>query len=42
MIDLLATVGGEVPEAGKRILCKHPFDEVRCVLNLMIVVCSPP
>jgi nicotinate phosphoribosyltransferase len=39
VIDLICRVGGEVPEAGKRILCKHPFDEVkRCYITPSRVV----
>ena len=34
VLDLLCRVGGETPEPGKRILCKHPFDEVkRCYMT---------
>ena len=34
VIDLLCRVGGEVPVPGKRILCKHSFDEVkRCFIT---------
>lgn len=33
-LDLLCRVGGETPVAGQRILCKHPFDEVkRCYIT---------
>ena len=34
VIDLLCKFGGEVPVVGQRILCKHPFDEVkRCYIT---------
>jgi nicotinate phosphoribosyltransferase len=34
VLDLLCRVGGEIPAPGKRILCKHPFDEVkRCYMT---------
>ncbi len=29
LLDLLIRAGEEVPEAGKRILCRHPFDETK-------------
>eukprot|EP01101_Sappina_pedata_P009347 TRINITY_DN5428_c0_g1_i1.p1 TRINITY_DN5428_c0_g1~~TRINITY_DN5428_c0_g1_i1.p1 ORF type:complete len:583 (+),score=215.95 TRINITY_DN5428_c0_g1_i1:22-1749(+) len=29
IFDVLAKAGGEIPEAGKKILCRHPFDETK-------------
>ena len=49
VLDLMCRVGGETPQEGRRILCKHPFDEVkRCYMTpskvekLHTLVWGPP